>query len=134
MKLHRAAEASAWLATASLLVATVVWPGWSIPSARENAQAASKAMLKRLAARERQILAQRGWFLQFGPSGAERSEVLGGADLGRNANLFDVDASLDEAGHLHLRVVSRPDSIRRGDIAPVLEQVELEPTLPASSS
>ena len=123
----RAAEVGAWLLAACLLVATAFWPGWSVQSARDAARLAAKSTLERVVARERQLLAERGRFVEFGLPGAERNQALAGLDLGQDGSLFDVDSSLDEAGHLHVGLVSRPDRVRHGDVAPVMEQVELDP-------
>ena len=134
MRLPGPVEAGAWLLSAALLAVAAAWPSWTVGRARSAAWRAAEATVQRVVAEERRVLAERGRFAGFGPTGAERAAALGAIDLGRDGSFFDIDALLDETGILHVRVLSRPDAVRNGDITPVVQQVELDPRSPMGGS
>lgn len=118
-------EATAWVLTAGLLAATVFWPEWSAGRRAAETRDAAEAVLRRVGERQRVLFDTAGRYAPFGAAPAEREAALPGLELGPGAELFQLEALEDGPGVLRIRVITRPEAVRRGAAAPLLQEVEM---------
>ena len=118
-------EAAALLLGAVLLGLTLLPAGWAADRRAAATGRAAEAVLRALGERQSLRLDTLGRYAAFGASPGERDAALPGPDLGPAADLFHLEAWEDESGAFRLRAVTRADAIRRGDAAPLLQEVEL---------
>ena len=118
-------EAAAWTLTAGLLAATVFWPDWSAERRLAETRQAAEVVLRRVGERQRALFDTAGRYAAFGAAPAEREAALPGLELGPGAELFQLEALEDGPGALRIRVVTRPDAVRSGAAAPLLQEIEI---------
>ena len=118
-------EAAAWTLTAGLLAATVFWPDWSAERRLAETRQAAEVVLRRVGERQRVLFDTAGRYAAFGAAPAEREAALPGLELGPGAELFQLEALEDGPGALRIRVVTRPDAVRSGAAAPLLQEIEM---------
>ena len=118
-------EAAAWVLTAGLLAATVFWPDWSAERQLAETRRAAEAVLRRVADGQRVLFDTAGRYAPFGAAPAEREAALPGLDLGAGAELFQLEALEDRPGLLRIRAITRPEAVRRGAAAPLLQEIEI---------
>ena len=121
-------EAAAWTLTAGLLAATLFWPDWSAERRLAETRQAAEVVLRRVGERQRVLFDTAGRYAAFGAAPAEREAALPGLELGPGAELFQLEAleALEDGpGALRIRVVTRPDAVRSGAAAPLLQEIEM---------
>ena len=118
-------EAAAWTLSAGLLAATVFWPDWSAERRLAETRQAAEVVLRRVGERQRVLFDTAGRYAAFGAAPAEREAALPGLELGPGAELFQLEALEDGPGALRIRVVTRPDAVRSGAAAPLLQEIEM---------
>lgn len=118
-------EAGAWILTAALLTATLFWPDWSAARLEAHTRRAAESVLHRVSEHQELMFDTAGRYMPFGPTPAEREAALPGMQLGAEAELFHLAALEDGKGALHLRLVTRPEAVRSGAAAPLLQEIEL---------
>ena len=118
-------EAAAWLLTAGLLIATLLWPDWSAERRGAETRRAAEAVLRLVGERQKLLFDTAGRYAPFGAAPAEREAALPGLDLGPGAELFRLEALEDGPDVLRIRVITRPEAVRRGAASPLLQEIEI---------
>ena len=118
-------EAAAWLLTAGLVAATLLWPDYGAERRGAETRHAAEAVLRRVGERQRMLFDTTGRYASFGVAPAEREAALPGLELGPDAELFRLEALEDGPGVLRIRVVTQPEAVRRGAAAPLLQEIEI---------
>ena len=127
----RLAVLALYAASAALLVATPLWPSWTLAAREARTRGGAEAALQLIAAGEQAHLATHQAYATFGP-GAGPQGVLPALDLGPAAADFVFDALLDPAGALRIRVVTRPEAVRVGRAVPLVVEMVLKDISKAS--
>lgn len=119
----RMLELALWAASAGFVTATFAWPTLSGSWSEGAARAVAEKALASVAERERAYFAKNGRYVAFAPD--DRQGKLPDLALNPDADALAIDARVEQNGAVRLRAVTRPEAIRDGRLAPVLQTVEL---------
>ena len=134
MSAASAPSSGTWTATAVLLgaaallgAATLAWPAMTVAPREARSRAAAAALLKQVAAAERDWARTHGGYAALEPDGTLRGAA---PIVPATTSDFQLDALPQSDGGLRLRVVSRPEAVGAGRLFPVL----LDTVLPVAGS